>query len=600
MNNQPLDVDSLRRLLMEALDGEASDDQLDELNQVLRDDAAARRTVVEFLRDEALLSEEIGTLDDALAVIRQAVGSRPTASDLPSILGNASNSLSGAAASRPFGAAAPKRSRGGSIVSRLRRAADYVNNHGLAVSLLSLAIGASFYWHYSTILAKFDELYSQAVVNSKEAGGDALGPRFASPRAVPVARVTGANDCVWQAGERARGFGDTLFRGDRVRLKSGTVQLTYETGTKVVVEGPVDMVMSTGVEAKLASGKIAAAVPRFARGYTIVTPTAEVVDLGTEFGVSVDENGTSEVHVFDGDVVTRRAGLHGFGAIVHAKQDEAVEIDGQADGPRPIEFDAKKFVRRLIPDVPAEKLPPLPVKKNLSLWLAADVMTPMKSGEPVSTWPDILVGDNRFPDDAWQFDARLCPVWVRDGEGRPAVRFDGWSTSMATSPMETGNQQTTFVVASPSPASFASESHGGILVKHGLNSPALELTVLPNHKPRGLVWAADSVGVPSNVGIIEGRPIAPLAPSVISYLYDGAADRSELAVNGAVQGTSTAPRSLEQNAKIYIGSHAQPSYEAFFLGNIYEIIIYDSALSNSDRDLVFTYLSSRYGIALGR
>ena len=69
------------------------------------------------------------------------------------------------------------------------------------------------------------------------------------------------------------------------------LQLTYDTGAKVTVEGPVDMVMTTAIEAKLSEGKIAAAVPRFARGYTILTPTAEVVDLGTEFGVSVDEVG---------------------------------------------------------------------------------------------------------------------------------------------------------------------------------------------------------------------------------------------------------------------------------------------------------------------
>ena len=105
----------------------------------------------------------------------------------------------------------------------------------------------------------------------------------------------------------------------------------------------------------------------------------------------------------------------------------------------------------------------------------------MKEGSPVSTWPDILIGDNRFPDDAWQFDERLCPTWVRDGDGRPAVRFDGWSTYLATSPMETGDQQTAFVVFAPSPASFASSSHGGMLLKYGLNAPTLELTML--HRP---------------------------------------------------------------------------------------------------------------------
>ena len=68
-------------------------------------------------------------------------------------------------------------------------------------------------------------------------------------------------------------------------------------------------------------------MPRFARGYTILTPTAEVVDLGTEFGVDVDDSGASEVHVFDGDVVARPArGWRFARPTIHARQDEAIQF----------------------------------------------------------------------------------------------------------------------------------------------------------------------------------------------------------------------------------------------------------------------------------
>ena len=70
-------------------------------------------------------------------------------------------------------------------------------------------------------------------------------------------------------------------------------------------------------------------------------------------------------------------------------------------------------------------------------------------------------------------------------------------------------------------------------------------------------------------------------------------------MNGKSQGVTNAPKRIEQHAKKYIGSHAQPWWEAYFLGNIYEIIIYDTALDAPDRDRVFQYLSTRYGFSLG-
>lgn len=593
--------DELRRLLLDALDGDATDGQTARLNELLRGDEGARRSAAQFLRDDSILSEEIGTLGQALAFLQKAGVTVPSDSSRP--FGGWGNLPAALGEIRDADAAEePSGGRRRTISARCRDIAAAINDHGLAVAVAASLVAVGFVWHYVTVMGEFHRLQSlTAATDPEEVARDrAKGQGLPSPGAVPVARVTGATDCVWAAGEDGLKFGDTLRPGERLRLDRGVLQLTYETGAKVVVEGPVDMVMTTAIEAKLSAGKIAAAVPRFARGYTIITPTAEVVDLGTEFGVAVDQSGASEVHVFDGDVVSRPVGEHGSGSLIHARQAEAVKFGASKEQPRRIVFDGKKFVRRLVPDLPAEKLPPIPVTRKLALWLAADVLSAMKDGDPVSTWPDILIGDNRFPDDAWQFDARLCPVWIRDGSGRPALRFDGWSTFLATSPMETGNQQTAFVVFSPSPASFASASHGGILLKYGLNAPTLELTMMTDHRPRGLVWAGDSVGNLANVGIINGEAVKPLAACAVAYQYDAVENRSELMVNGVSQGSTTAPRPIEQHARKYIGSHAEPLFGANFLGNIYEVIVYDSALSAAERERVFDYLSQRYAIPLGK
>ena len=179
------------------------------------------------------------------------------------------------------------------------------------------------------------------------------------------------------------------------------------------------------------------------------------------------------------------------------------------------------------------------------------------------------------------------------------MRFDGWSTYMITSPMATGDRQTMFVVFACSPASFASESHGGMLLQYGLEAPSLELAILPNRSTRGRVWASNSDGSTSNVSVLNGNQVEPQVPCAIAYTYDAVSDRAELIVNGKSQGVTNAPKRIEQHAKKYIGSHAQPWFEAYFLGNIYEIIVYDTALDAGDRDRVFQYLSTRFGDLAG-
>ncbi|MEX0611784.1 MAG: hypothetical protein WD738_07895 [Pirellulales bacterium] len=601
MNDSPIDDDGLRELLVSVLDRDASDAELVRLNELLRNNEQLRRSAARFLCDDSFLAEEIGTIEEAISFIKQSAESASRNRPLSPSLGGLSST-----GSEPVVELAPKRSRSFSLKTstgnRFRTALQFVNSHGLAIAAAATILMVGLGWHYAVMMTKFDRLYSLAAVpDPVEHDRLRKGARHAAMMAgaASVARITGLINCEWAGDDPGLKFGDQLSPGQRLRLSRGLLQVTFETGAKVVVEGPADFVATAPTEALLSHGKIAAAVPRFARGYTIFTPTAEVVDLGTEFGVDVDDAHNTEVHVFDGDVVARPRGEGAAKSeLIHARQDEAVQFDSKTPAARRISADRQKFVRRLTPDRSPDELPQLPITKDVALWLAADVMPVMKEGARISTWPDILIGDNRFPDDAWQFDERLCPIWVRDGQGLPAVRFDGWSTYLATSPMATGDRLTAFVVFAPSPASFASQSHGGMLLKYGLDAPSLEFALLPNRFPRARVWASNDDGSTSNVGVLEGQAVEPHYPSAAAYAYDAVNNRAELLVNGKSQGVTTAPKRMEQHAKKYIGTHAQPWWEAYFLGNIYEIVLYDTALDASDRDRVFQYLSSRYGFPL--
>lgn len=93
-----------------------------------------------------------------------------------------------------------------------------------------------------------------------------------------------------------------------LRLKSGAVLVEFFSGARVVLEGPAELELISSTEAFLGAGKLSAQVPPPARGFTVGSPAARVVDLGTEFGLAVTDAATAEVHVFTGKVELLSAG----------------------------------------------------------------------------------------------------------------------------------------------------------------------------------------------------------------------------------------------------------------------------------------------------
>lgn len=91
-------------------------------------------------------------------------------------------------------------------------------------------------------------------------------------------------------------------------LAAGVLELETRRGARIVIEAPAAFRFESPQRLRLTKGRIAADVPARARGFTVVTPTGEAIDLGTRFAVDVPASGEAEVHVFDGEVVARGAG----------------------------------------------------------------------------------------------------------------------------------------------------------------------------------------------------------------------------------------------------------------------------------------------------
>ncbi len=104
--------------------------------------------------------------------------------------------------------------------------------------------------------------------------------------------------------------GEALVAGapigsETVTLSAGSVELLTPKGVRMVIEAPAEFRFESGERLHLVRGKAAADVPPEARGFTIVTPTGDAVDLGTRFGVDVPASGDAELHVYQGEVIAR-------------------------------------------------------------------------------------------------------------------------------------------------------------------------------------------------------------------------------------------------------------------------------------------------------
>ena len=124
-----------------------------------------------------------------------------------------------------------------------------------------------------------------------------------------VARITDRSaDREWAASQRDLSPHAHLRMGQRIRLASGFLEITFADGAKVTLEGPAAFQVKSRGAGTLEHGQLAAYVPPAAKGFTVHTDMVSVVDLGTEFGVGVDGDKSVEVATFTGSVELHAAG----------------------------------------------------------------------------------------------------------------------------------------------------------------------------------------------------------------------------------------------------------------------------------------------------
>jgi len=124
-------------------------------------------------------------------------------------------------------------------------------------------------------------------------------PTTAKQPSGPPAIIVASNDITFAN----RSADDIALTIGKYTLTTGTVHMRFLNGVDLAVSAPASFEIQDGWNIVMNEGNARALVPESGHGFTINTPEMKIIDLGTEFGVSVSPNKKeSEIHVFAGEV----------------------------------------------------------------------------------------------------------------------------------------------------------------------------------------------------------------------------------------------------------------------------------------------------------
>lgn len=254
--------DNMMNDLVDALSDRSIDDrQIARLNELIETDTSARVGFMNLMRLEA----ELGAMHQPLAAWSFGDGASPI--DNPSTPSPVSREGRGA------------------------RSVRFLQFMGaLAASIALSAVGSSWLTYEGA-----NGRGPLASLLSEQAADEA------SP-AEAFARVAATRNCRWSGDRTDLGFGAEVAGGQLLELETGLAELTFSGGARLVLEGPASFRLSDAETVELYAGRVAAAIPKEAAGFSVRTPRLVIAESGAQYGILAGSNGLDEVHVFEGAV----------------------------------------------------------------------------------------------------------------------------------------------------------------------------------------------------------------------------------------------------------------------------------------------------------
>ena len=157
-----------------------------------------------------------------------------------------------------------------------------------------------------------------------------------------MARVETTKDAVFSEECRETMRKDGWVSGGVLELESGVAEVSFNSGARAFLEGPAKLSVASDNRAFLEFGSLTAEVSPGAAGFTVNTPRMNIVDIGTRFGVLVNEDGNTEVHVMEGIVEASRSSGHTVDVVL--SEGLAIKADSRTlSALVPIPYSGHKF-----------------------------------------------------------------------------------------------------------------------------------------------------------------------------------------------------------------------------------------------------------------
>ncbi len=402
-----------------------------------------------------------------------------------------------------------------------------------------------------------------------------------------VAVVANMHQAKWAAEQAELAGGSHIGPGQRLKLSAGLVEIRYRTGEIVILEGPADFTVKRHPQqaacgwGELKAGTLTADVPANAVGFTIETPAARVVDLGTSFGVAV-AGGATEVHVLSGKVEAH-VGKPGAAdvAVVRIERGQAYHVEVGGVGAQQIAYADEQFTRGL----------PL-ANRHIDPYAAA-----VLADRPIGYWPlserssTVAVNWAGRPHGAYRGDI------ARDGSPRPgdeapvgSANFDGQNDCIEV--LHDGRL---------SPEDFTLEAwvrldrvprdHASILTSRGAPSPSTGYVLYISPQGEWAFWTGAAkdwdklTGPAASVG--AWTHIAATFQRIQTHVSGALTGVKRLYVNGALvaeDAESTYFPQSESTLPLRIGGGAteQQSPKYFFHGQLADVAVYTRAISAAE------------------
>ncbi|HRS72842.1 MAG TPA: FecR domain-containing protein, partial [Anaerohalosphaeraceae bacterium] len=261
-----IDYDDFYGLILRVIEGQISDEDFFALEAILQKDRCRRREYVESVLLYAMLHKSNSLFD------KQFEGADLCSIKLWEILAEDEKNAPAVAV--------PKMEPSRPLIQKVeyKRAQRKFSKSSLLTVLVSAA-ALLFFIFYAALTA----------------------PRQQQP---PLGLITQVQEAAAAEHKKPLRTGAAVYP-ETLTLQKGSMKVELDSGVELVIASPSQIVFETKNSVLLNIGSLVAAIPPQAVSFTVRTPLCSVVDYGTEFGISVDAAGQTQVEVFKGKVDLR-------------------------------------------------------------------------------------------------------------------------------------------------------------------------------------------------------------------------------------------------------------------------------------------------------